>query len=135
MTITNHSIEEFLNLIDEPRKSEISEILKVMKEVSGLEPKLWGSIIGFGNLYYKYPTGTHGNMPLLGIANRKSSITLYVTYVAADYPELANLGKYEMGKSCIYVKKLSDINLDVLKKIMLRTKELTKTIDYLKIIE
>ncbi|MBN3490922.1 DUF1801 domain-containing protein [Acholeplasma equirhinis] len=106
-----------------------------MKEVSGLESKLWGSIIGFGNLHYKYPTGTEGNMPLLGIANRKSSITLYVTYVAADYPELASLGKFEMGKSCIYVKKLSDINLAVLKKIMLRTKELTKTIDYLKIIE
>ncbi|HLS99858.1 MAG TPA: DUF1801 domain-containing protein [Acholeplasma sp.] len=132
MEITNHNITEFLASIKEPRKSEISTIVDLMHEVTGKAPKLWGSIIGFGNLHYKYESGTEGNMPLLGVANRKQAITLYITYSIDKYQEeFSKLGKFASGKSCLYVKKLSDIDLDVLKEIMIKTSKDTLNINFI----
>ena len=87
-----------------------------MKEWSGAEPKMWGpTIIGFDNYHYKYASGHEGDAPILGFSPRKAAFSLYV-YSPTEKSELllADLGKYKMAKACIYVKKLSDINVSVL---------------------
>lgn len=132
MEISNHSILEFLESIEEPRKKDVKIILDIMHDVTKKEPKLWGSIIGFGNLHYKYKTGTEGNMPLLGVANRKNALTLYITYSIDQYQdEFSKLGKFTHGKSCLYIKSLKDVNLDVLKDIMIKTSKDTLNISFI----
>jgi len=118
MEITNQSINNFIESIQEPRKKDILKLIELGKKVTQKEPQLWGTIIGFGNLHYKYQTGVEGDMPLLGLANRKQAITLYISYTLEKYPQLKDLGKYKVGKSCLYIKKLSDVNLDVLESLI-----------------
>lgn len=118
MTITCADITQFANQIPESRKNEILSLIELGKKLTHKEPALWGSIIGFGNLHYKYPSGHEGNMPLLGIANRKQAITLYLSFNLEQYPELSNLGKHSIGKGCLYIKKLSDINIQVLESLI-----------------
>ena len=90
-----------------------------MREWTGFEPKMWGpTIIGFGKFHYKYASGHEGDSPLLGFSPRKAEFSLYVIDPGVDYKKLLDkLGKYRMGKVCIYFKKLSDLNLDTLEKI------------------
>ncbi|MDD3458153.1 MAG: DUF1801 domain-containing protein, partial [Weeksellaceae bacterium] len=95
-------------------------------------PKMFGpSIIGFGNYHYKYDSGHEGDAPLVAFSPRKAAISLYVYsgYMGHTIQDelLKNLGKFKMGKSCIYVKKLSDIDLEVLKKIMQSTIDFLET--------
>ena len=118
MEITNQTIDAFINDIPEPRKSDIIKLVELGKKLTKKEPKLWGTIIGFGNLHYKYATGHEGDMPLFGLANRKQAITLYVSYTLNKYPQLEKLGMYKTGVSCLYIKKLSDINFDVLESLI-----------------
>lgn len=118
MEITNQSINNFIESIQEPRKKDILKLIELGNKVTQKEPQLWGTIIGFGNLHYKYQTGVEGDMPLLGLANRKQAITLYISYTLEKYPQLKDLGKYKVGKSCLYIKKLSDVNLDVLESLI-----------------
>ena len=90
-----------------------------MQSISGFEPKMWGpSIIGFGNYHYKYASGHEGDAPVLGFSPRKAALTLYV-YSDTERSKLliTELGKFKMSKACIYVKKLSDINTNVLKEL------------------
>lgn len=94
MEITNTNISEYINALEEPRKSDILYLLNLFQEITKKEAKLWGSIVGFGNIHYKYKTGREGNMPLIGLANRKVAITLYLSYSISEYPELEGLGKY-----------------------------------------
>ena len=94
------------------------------KKVTGFEPKMWGaSIIGFGSYHYKSEKSKQeGDWPLVGFSPRKAAISLYVlTGIDDQEALLENLGKFKMGKGCIYIKKLSDIDSVVLKKIMLST--------------
>jgi len=89
-----------------------------MSEWSGFEPKMWGpSIIGFGSYHYKYASGHEGDAPILGFSPRKTAFSLYVFCTEQQNALLENLGDLKMGKSCIYAKKLSDINLQVLEKL------------------
>jgi hypothetical protein len=118
MDITNHKIDEFIEAIPEPRHSDIVKLVELGKKLTHKEPKLWGTIIGFGSLHYKYQTGHEGDMPLFGLANRKQAITLYVSYTLDKYPQLVKLGKFTKGVSCLYIKKLSDINMDVLESLI-----------------
>ena len=118
MEITSLDVMEFINQMPEPRKKDIIELSLMMKTITQKEPKLWGTIIGFGSLHYKYKTGTEGNMPILGLASRKHAITLYLSYDIEKYQELKSLGKYTHGKGCLYIKKLSDININVLDTLM-----------------
>ena len=118
MEITNQDVQTLINQIPEPRKKDIIELSLMMKTITQKEPKLWGTIIGFGSLHYKYKTGTEGNMPILGLASRKHAITLYLSYDIEKYQELESLGKYTHGKGCLYIKKLSDININVLDTLM-----------------
>ncbi len=118
-------IDEFADT--EQKKEDSHELLKIMKKISGCEPKMWGaSIIGFGRYHYKYPSGHEGDAPLIGFSPRKSAISLYV-FTGLDEHEhlLKDLGKFKKGKACIYVKKLSDIDQKQLEVVM------KKTISYL----
>lgn len=118
MKITDQDIQIFMHQIPEPRKSEIILLCDMMQSITQKEPKLWGTIIGFGSLHYKYETSTEGDMPMLGLASRKNAITLYLSYDVKQYEELNNLGKHTHGKGCLYLKKLSDVNLEVLETLI-----------------
>jgi hypothetical protein len=117
------NVTDFINSFadTEQKKKDSFELLKLMQEFTGYEPKMWGpSIIGFGSYHYKSERSRQeGDWPLVGFSPRKSAISLYVyTGCAGQEDLLKELGKFKMGKACIYVKKLSDINLETLKKLM-----------------
>ncbi|HZF65820.1 MAG TPA: DUF1801 domain-containing protein [Chitinophagaceae bacterium] len=118
---TNVSVNEFVNsFVDkEEKKQDSFRLIDLMREWSGFEPKMWGpTIIGFGRYHYKYPSGHEGDAPLLGFSPRKAEFSLYVYSPTEESKDLLkNLGKFKIGKACIYVKKLSDINIDVLEKL------------------
>ncbi len=128
---TEENVIEFINSFanTEQKIKDSYQLIEIMKEVSGFEPKMWGpSIIGFGEYHYKYATGHQGNAPMLGFSPRKSNISLYVYSGSQEHKNLLeNLGKFKMGKSCIYVKKLADINLEELKTLMKETIQFLKT--------
>ena len=129
--LTNASVEDFINSFagTEQKRKDSFELLKLMQNFTGYQPKMWGpSIIGFGSYHYKSEkSNQEGDWPLVGFSPRKAAISLYVyTGGAKQEHLLEDLGKFKMGKACIYVKKLSDINQDALKKIM------KETIHYLK---
>jgi hypothetical protein len=112
----------------EQKRKDSFELMKLMQDFTGYAPKMWGpSIIGFGSYHYKSERSRQeGDWPLVGFSPRKAAISLYVYTGAPEHEHLLEgLGKFKMGKACIYVKKLSDINTDVLKKLM------KATIDYL----
>jgi len=121
---TEVSVEDFINAVDNEQKRKDSfELIELMKNITGKEPYMWGpSIIGFGSYHYKYASGHEGDAPLIGFSPRKSAISLYVYSGYMGYPEqddlLKELGKFTMGKACIYIKKLSDIDLKALEKMM-----------------
>lgn len=120
---TDADVHEFINTFanTEQKKKDSFEILKLMQDVSGFEPKMWGpSIIGFGKYHYKSERSSQeGDWPLIGFSPRKAAISLYVYSGCAGQDDmLKELGKFKMGAACIYVNKLSDINVDVLKKLM-----------------
>ena len=94
-----------------------------MQEWSESEPKMWGpSIIGFGNYHYKYASGHEGDAPVLGFSPRKAALTLYVySDTEKSRTLITDLGKFKMSKACIYVKKFSDINTDVLKELCIES--------------
>lgn len=122
---TNENVEEFIrSFADTEQKREDSfELLQLMETLSGYKPKMWGpSIIGFESYHYRYESGHEGDAPLLGFSPRKSAISLYVYTGRREHEHLLeNLGKFKMGKVCIYVKKLSDINRDELKTLIQTT--------------
>lgn len=120
-TFTNDDVTDFLALVDNEQKRQDSyELIKLMEEATGERAKMFGpSIIGFGRYHYKYDSGHEGDAPLLGFSPRKAAISLYVYSGGQQQDEfLKSLGKFKMGKACIYVKKLTDINLDTLQKMM-----------------
>lgn len=122
---TNENVIQFIETFatSEQKKQDSYALLQLMQEVSGYEPKMWGpTIIGFGSYHYKYDSGHEGDAPLLGFSPRKAAISLYVfTGLKEHEPLLEGLGKFKMGKSCIYANKVADINLEVLKKLMQET--------------
>ena len=125
---TDADVSEFINSFadTEQKRKDAFELLKLMEDFTGYEPKMWGpSIIGFGSYHYKSARSRQeGDWPLVGFSPRKAAISLYVYSGAAGQDELLKeLGKFKMGKGCIYVKKLSDIDQDVLKKMMQSTIE------------
>ncbi len=120
---TNADVHEFINSFadTEQKRKDSFELVKLMQEVTGYEPKMWGpSIIGFGSYHYKSERSRQeGDWPLVGFSPRKAAISLYVYSGSAEHRHLLdNLGKYKMGKACIYIKKLSDINEGELKKMI-----------------
>jgi hypothetical protein len=121
-------VSEFINSFADTvqKRKDSFELLKLMSEFTGFEPKMWGSsIIGFGQYHYKSERSSQeGDWPLVGFSPRKAAISLYVYTGAPEHEHLLDgLGKFKKGAACIYVKKLSDINQDVLKKLMKTTIE------------
>jgi len=127
---TNVNVIDFINtFVDkEEKKQDSFRLIELMQKWSGSEPKMWGpTIIGFGSYHYKYASGHEGDAPLIGFSPRKAEFSLYVTFPGiGDESLLLNLGKYKMGKACIYFKKLTDIDLNILEKMC------DETIKYLK---
>ena len=121
-TETEKNVTAFINEFtdSETKRKDSHELIALMKEVSGFEAKMWGpSIIGFGNYRYKYDSGHEGDAPLLGFSPRKAAISLYVFTGLEEHKHLLDgLGKFKMGKACIYINKLSDIDQQKLKKLM-----------------
>ena len=118
---TDESVTTFLNTVDdETKRTDCFEIVDMMREITGLPPKMWGpAIIGFGSYHYKYESGREGDMCVIGFSPRKQNITLYVKIAAEETNTLLEkLGKYKTGKGCLYIQKLSDVNIEVLKKII-----------------
>jgi hypothetical protein len=118
---TKVSVINFINsFVDqEQKKLDSFRLIELMQEWSGFEPKMWGpSIIGFGNYHYKYASGHEGDAPIIGFSPRKAEFSLYVyTPTSENKKLLEDLGKYKMGKACIYFKKLTDLNLGTLEKL------------------
>lgn len=127
---TESSVIDFINNSDDENKiKDAFELVNIMQKVSGFEPKMWGpSIIGFGSYHYKYASGHEGDAPLAAFSPRKAAISLYFHLPAEDRENLlAKLGKHKAAKGCIYVKKLTDIDVEILKKMVsISVKELQK---------
>lgn len=119
-------IDDFVD--NEQKKKDSLELIDIMSTLSGHPPKMWGStIIGFGRYHYVYKSGHSGDAPLIGFSPRKTAISLYVFTGLDEHFDLVKpLGKFKMGKACIYIKKLSDIDIDQLKTLI------NATIDFLK---
>ena len=127
MAKKNKTAETAVNVIDfidsfvedEQKKNDSLLLIKLMSEWSGFEPKMWGpSIIGFGSYNYKYASGHEGDAPMLGFSPRKAAFSLYVYSPTEENKHLLDgLGKFKISKACIYIKKLTDINISILEKI------------------
>ena len=123
-TKTQASVKAFVDAIeDDQRRADCRVVQKLMKEMIGKPPKMWGpSIIGFGDYHYKYASGREGDTFQVGFSPRKTSLTVYLMYdLASPKTLLSKLGKHKAGKGCLYVNKLDDIDLGVLKKLIVKT--------------
>ncbi len=120
-TETEVNVTDFIHsyVDNEQKKADSLRLIELMQAWSGFEPKMWGpTIIGFGTYHYKYASGHEGDAPLIGFSPRKAEFSLYVfSPIESNKHLLEGLGKYKMGKACIYAKKLSDIDLAVLEKL------------------
>lgn len=121
-TVPNdQSVEQFLNAVaDERKRKDSFTILELMKQVTGLEPKMWGSsIVGFGSYHYKYESGREGDMIIAGFSPRKQNLTIYNMGGLEQYEDLLKkLGKHTVGGGCLYIKRLDDIDLPTLKSLI-----------------
>ena len=123
---TDASVMAFINSVpDESKRQDCLAVLEMMREVTGEEPVMWGStIVGFGAYHYKYASGREGDMALTGFSPRKQALTIYITSGFDHYEDLmARLGKHTTGSSCLYVKRLSDIDLNVLRELVAKSVE------------
>ena len=117
----DNSVIAFIENIDNPKKREDAyKLLHIFAETTGYQAKMWGtSIIGFGSYHYKYASGHEGDAPLVGFSPRKSKFSLYF---ASGDPErealLQRLGKHTSGKGCVYINKVADIDIDVLRELI-----------------
>lgn len=128
-TETQNSVTDFINAVEnEAKRNDAFELLKIMQEITGFEPKMWGpSIIGFGSYHYKYDSGHEGDAPLAAFSPRKTATTVYFYLPEENRDEfLSKLGKHTSSKACIYIKKLADIDIEILKKIILLSIEFTQ---------
>ena len=126
------NVREFIttSAYSDQKRKDSFELLELMQDITGYEPKMWGnSIIGYGSYYYKSDRSSQeGDWLLVGFSPRKAAISLYVyTGCSGQEDLLKDLGKFKMGKACIYIKKLSDINPDILKKIIVSTIDFLQT--------
>ncbi len=117
---TKQSVTAFINEIEDvAARKDAKLLLQAFKDVTGAKPTMWGNMIGFGSYHYQYPTGREGEMFATGFALRKSGPTIYIMPGYNDYTEiLEKLGPHKLGKACLYLKRVSDIDLKVLKQLI-----------------
>ncbi len=128
--LNDASVEAFLNSVaDEQQRADSFKVMEIMQRLTGEEPKMWGpSIVGFGSVQLKYATGRELDWMLTGFSPRKTSLTLYIADGFATYDDLMQkLGKHKPGKSCLYIKKLSDIDENVLEELIASSLEHVKS--------
>lgn len=124
--MTDASVTAYLDSVENDRRREDGyALLKMMSEVTGEEPKMWGeSMVGFGEYHYKYESGREGDMMAVGFSPRKQSLSVYIMPGFKD-PEyealLSRLGKHRTGASCLYINKLADVDQDVLREMVARS--------------
>jgi hypothetical protein len=114
-------VEAFLSTIEDTRKqADCRKLVTIMQKATGADARMWGdSIVGFGHYHYKYASGREGDWFLTGFSPRKQNLTLYIMAGFEQYePLLARLGKHTTGKSCLYVKRLSDLDMDALEALV-----------------
>lgn len=120
------SVTDFINSVeDEQKRADSFTILQIMEAETGAEPVMWGdSIVGFGSYHYKYASGREGDWFLTGFSPRKQNLTLYIMAGFDQYEVLLqDLGKYKTGKSCLYIKRLSEVDLDTLRELVRQSVE------------
>lgn len=121
-TETNNSVDDFLKSVaDETKRNDSFELVRLMKQHTGLDAKMWGpAIVGFGSYHYKYASGREGDAPLVGFSPRSKEISLYFSQEFTEKEKLLQLfGKHRTGASCVYINKLQDINIEVLGKLII----------------
>lgn len=126
---TKLSVAAFVNAITDPaRRADARALLKLMQSASGEKPQMWGpSIVGFGRYHYRYESGREGDMPVIGFSPRKAATVLYGVAGARDSKALlAKLGKHTTGKGCLYIKKLADVDQQILAAILAKSVAATR---------
>jgi hypothetical protein len=126
------SVREYIaSLDDEPTSKDCHTLFEMMRRISGHEPKMWNvGTIGFDTYHYKYDSGREGDCQVIGFYARKGKITVYLMDGTARYPDLlARLGKHSTSRVCVYVKRLSDIQLPILEQIVQQSYEYIKSQD------
>lgn len=117
----NRSVSEFINSIeDKQKRADAKAVSAMMRKVTGARAKMWGSsIVGFGEYHYKYDSGREGDYMIAGFSPRKQALTVYIMAGFGRFESLMKkLGKYKTGKSCLYIKRLSDIDEKVLEQLI-----------------
>jgi hypothetical protein len=123
---TDASVQQYLSAIEnETRRRDCQALAQLMTKVTEQQPKMWGtSIVGFGSYHYKYASGREGDSCLTGFSSRKSDLTIYL---ASGFPKqqelLAQLGKHKVGKACLYLRTLADVDLQVLEQLLISSVE------------
>ena len=121
---TGGNVRTFLDSIEDDRKRrDAKTVARIMKRVTGERPRLWGpSIVGYGSYHYVYDSGREGDFMVAGFSPRKQALTLYIMSGFSGHEGLMKrLGKHTTGKSCLYVKKLEDVDLEVLEELIVRS--------------
>ena len=118
---TKASVTEFIKAIDDPQKrADARKVAAMMRKATGKRAKMWGSsIVGYGTYHYKYASGREGDFMMAGFSPRKQALTVYIVAGFSKYGALMKkLGKYKTGKSCLYIKRLSDVDEAVLQQLI-----------------
>lgn len=117
---TNRDIVDFIASLPEKQQADAETLVGIMQEISGEPPVLWGNkIVGFGSFHYKSKSGREGDWPRIGFAPGTGKFSLYLTFDAAELTsKVKDLGKYKIGKGCVYINKLADVDLEKLKQLV-----------------
>jgi hypothetical protein len=121
---TKFSVAAFIDALTDPvRRSDAKALIKLMRNAAGEKPRMWGpSIIGFGSSHYKYESGREGDAPVIAFSPRKAATVLYgVTGFGEASALLAKLGKHSTGKGCLYIKKLADVDQQILETLIVKS--------------
>ncbi|MDW4574009.1 DUF1801 domain-containing protein [Microbacterium sp. M3] len=119
MKRTGGDVDEFIAAVTPAkRQRDAATMVALMREVTGREPELWGTIVGFGSCHYRYPTGTEGDAPIAAFSPRRQATTVYLLDTGAHADELANLGPHDTGAGCLYIKDLDAVDVEVLRGVV-----------------
>jgi hypothetical protein len=124
------NVTDFIKEVpDENKRNDSLKLVEIMKKQTGFEPKMWGAaIIGFGSYHYKYESGHEGDAPLVGFSPRKNAIAVYLMLGNDRNIKLVEkLGKYKKGGGCLYINKLGDVNIEILRELIVDTVKYLKT--------
>lgn len=119
MKKTGGDVDEFVAGVRSARRRRDAEtMIAVLRDVTGLEPEMWGTIVGFGSYHYRYPTGTQGDAPVSGFSPRAQATTIYLRSTEAHADLLSQLGPHKTGVGCLYIADLEAVDGDVLRQIL-----------------